>query len=126
MAKKKDSHDNLEGTEHPQDSEPSRGSQNNGEEPKRPGGRTTARWKQFVFQQLPAGSDQEIADRLNEIAHEEGYDYHCSPQAVARWREAEAASQAAPVAEEGIAYAVLRDLMRLLGKEGLKKFIDSL
>jgi hypothetical protein len=125
MAKKNDSEDAIEGTDRLQDSGPSPGPGDD-EEPKRAGGRTIARWKQMVFQQLPAGTDQEIADRLNEIAHEEGYDYHCSPQAVARWREAEAASQAAPQAEEGIAYAVLRDLIRLLGKDGLKKFIDSL
>jgi hypothetical protein len=126
MAKKREPDDDSDGVERRERSGILQGPSDNGEDPKRAGGRTIARWKQLVFQQLPGGTDQEIADRLNEIAHEEGYDYHCSPHAVARWREAEAASQAAPVAEEGIGYAVLRDLIRLLAKDGLKKFIDSL
>ena len=101
------------------------------EELKRAGGRTTARWKQQAFAELAEGDDQTVASRLNQIAHEEGYDYHCTPAAVARWRQAEASSHLNGVVpsgeqEDGYAIVVLRQLVHLPGKEAVKKLIDSL
>ena len=100
------------------------------EEPKRAGGRTIARWKQEVFKELPNGSDEEIAQRLNELAQEEGYAYRCSATAVARWREEYATpsvtAQAQPQGQEGPAIVMLRQLVALLGKDGVKKLVDSL
>ncbi len=55
----------------------------------------------------------------------------CSPEAIARWRQADAGPHSASPAgqgsgEEGHAILVLRQFVFLLGKEAVKKLIDSL
>jgi hypothetical protein len=128
MAKKRDEAGNSDGM--PQQREATE-SNAPGDESHRAGGRTIARWKQAVFAEMPEGTDQQIADRINQIAREEGYDYSCSADAVARWRQPELTPsptrQTPPQPEEeGHAYVVLRQLVYLLGKDAVKKLIDSL
>src|SRR5262249_46164907 len=92
---------------------------------KQPAGRTIGKWKAQVAKELPEGTDEQVAARLRRIAEEEGFDYeNCTAATVAKWRE-EAAREAAEE-KEGHAIVVLRQLVRLLGKEGVKKLIDSL
>src|SRR5262245_38709818 len=98
-------------------------------------------WRKTAFNELPTGTDQQIADRVNALAAEAGFaGYTVSPDGVAKWRSAPAsarpARQAARVsrqhavgtarvtAQEGEAIPVLRQLVRLLGKEEVKRIID--
>jgi hypothetical protein len=133
MAKKKEEGDTETGNEEgaqTQESDTTAEAGSESDDLKRAGGRTIARWKQQVFAELPEGNDQQIAERMNQIAHEEGYDYRCSPAAIARWRQAEPAKVSGDSSsggqEEGHAYVVLRQLVYLLGKDVVKKLIDSL
>ena len=48
------------------------------------GGRTIAAWKQAAG--FPHGSDEDIANRINQLAKEGGYAYECMPATVAKWR----------------------------------------
>jgi hypothetical protein len=80
----------------------------------------------------PTGATKKIADRINQIAREEGYDCSCSADVVAPWRQPEPLpgttrqAQPQPEQQEGHAYVILRQLVFLLGKEAVKKLIDSL
>ncbi len=126
MAKKREDYD----TDQPETTSASTPGQD-GDELRRAGGRTIARWKQAVFKEMPAGSDEQIAERLTQLARQEGFDYTCTPEAVARWRQADAAPHSPSPArqesqEEGHAIVVLRQLVFLLGKDAVKKLIDSL
>jgi|SRR5579884_3569481 len=66
---------------------------------KRAGGRTIAGWKKRAFNELPAGSDAEVAARITAFAREGEYDYECSPELVGRWRAAPPARKAEPAPE---------------------------
>lgn len=101
---------------------------------RRAGGRTIARWKAKAHDDLPTeASDVDVATAINRLAREEGADYACTAAQVAKWREAgtwppaEHAPETAPAPEgEGHGIVVLRQLVYLLGKDGVKKLIDSL
>ena len=131
MAKKNDAEDDSPKTPSAENNDAGEHGDSESDEPKRPGGRTIARWKQQVFGELPQGNDQEIAERMNQVAVEEGYDYKCSPAAIARWRQADAAARKPGVPgsgehDEGHAIVVLRQLVYLLGKDGVKRLVDAL
>jgi hypothetical protein len=114
----------------------------NGEGKRRAGGRTIARWKGLAHEKHPDAGDEEIAGCISRLALDEGYDYDCDAEQVAKWRDAgtwppaQAASddaqqdappdEAAPALKDGYGIAVLRQLIRLLGKDGVKRLIDSL
>jgi hypothetical protein len=92
-------------------------------------------WRKKAFEELPTGSDQEIADRVNALAKAEGFDWAATPDQVAKWRSARAAVRpgrkarlAVKVSQggEGEAIPVLRQLVRLLGKEEVKRLVDGL
>jgi hypothetical protein len=91
-------------------------------------------WRKKAFEEMPTGSDQEVADRVTALAKEEGFDWTATPDQVARWRSAPAAKpgrkarQVAPASldSEGEALPVLRQLVRLLGKEEVKRLVDGL
>jgi hypothetical protein len=92
-------------------------------------------WRKKAFEELPGGSDEEIADRVTALAREEGFDWAATPDQVAKWRAAPPAAkpgrkarQVATVSQggEGEAIPVLRQLVRLLGKEEVKRLVDAL
>ena len=105
---------------------------------KRAGGRTIAGWKKEAFEDLRNGSDEEIAAEINRRAKFSGHDYVCTPEMVRKWRgagakrdkgAAAAAARGAagrPVKDEGEAIWIMKELVRLLGKEAVKGLVDRL
>ena len=92
---------------------------------KRPGGRLIASWKQKVLSQ--EGTNEELAERFNELAKD--HDYHVTAEKIAEWKQSpgkEKARRGQNRTPEGEAFAVLRDLVRLLGKEQVKRLVDGL
>jgi hypothetical protein len=96
----------------------------------RPGGRLVAHWQRLVCSQMPFSSDQARADRLNQIAQEQGWDYSCTRLDFSRLRLALVGIHVPDLAEsprqECDSLVVLRQLIRQFGKEGVKQLIDSL
>lgn len=95
---------------------------------RKPGGRTIGRWKVLARQELPEGTDEQVAAAVNRMAKEEGFAYSCDAALAAKWREADAKQPPAlpTPEEEGYGIVVLRQLVHLLGKEGTKRLIDAL
>jgi|SRR6516162_145752 hypothetical protein len=103
------------------------------------GGRTIAAWKAAAG--FPHGSDENIANRINQLAKEGGYAYECSAATVAKWRNTGGKAKASkparsrpqptatPVSRqsnEGEGIVVLRQLVKLLGRDGVKRLVDGL
>src|SRR5262245_13229299 len=92
-------------------------------------------WRKKAFEELPGGSNQEIADRVSALAKEEGFDWAATADQVAKWRSAKASGRPGRKVRlvvkesqggEGEAIPVLRQLVRLLGKEEVKRLVDGL
>jgi hypothetical protein len=79
---------------------------------------------------MPFSNDQDRADRFNEIAREKGWDHRCTRFDFARLRVAAAGiclpSLEQPQSEAGDPLAVLRQLVRQMGKDAVKQLVDSL
>jgi hypothetical protein len=120
-------------------------------EVKNVGGRTIANWKDRLRQDYPeafktdphatsqAGRIKAMADAVNKWAQEGGYSFNCDSATVVKWLEQEEAKGTKPTRtrpeptsadrsqdEEGEALATLRTLVKLLGKDAVKKLIDGL
>jgi hypothetical protein len=97
---------------------------------KRPAALTIAHWQRRVFAEMPFSGDQERAERFNEIAREQGWNYSATRYDFARLRMAAAgvqlSSPAQPRSEAGDPLVLLRQLVRQFGKDGVKKLVDSL
>jgi hypothetical protein len=93
---------------------------------KRVGPSTIAHWQPLVFAEMPFSSDQDRAERLNEIAWDNG----CTRHDFARLCVAAAGVQLPglepPQSEAADPLALLRQLVRQMGKEAVKKLVDSL
>jgi hypothetical protein len=98
-------------------------------------GRTIASWKEAARAKLPDGTPEDLAKWINDKAKEEGYDYLITPDKVAAkvkngGDELEHVASMQPEIQSVTsgavtpAMAALRELIRLLGKEELKKLID--
>jgi hypothetical protein len=114
----------------------------NGDDRRKAGGRTIARWKAQAHADLsPEAGDEEVAAFIGRLAREEGYDYDCDAEQVGKWRnngtwpppsqesaqrEDAEPSPADPSQREGYGLVVLRQLVHLLGKDGVKRLVDSL
>src|SRR5262245_3024364 len=93
-------------------------------------------WRRKAFEELPSGSNEDIAARVNALASEAGFtDWSASPEQVAKWRSARASGKpgrkarlTATVSQggEGAALPVLRQLVHLLGKDEVKRLVDGL
>src|SRR5262245_49631553 len=71
VAKKKEAEGDGVSSELPAANQASAEPDENSENLKRAGGRTIARWKQQAFEDLPTGTDKEIAEYINQTAKEE-------------------------------------------------------
>jgi hypothetical protein len=96
-------------------------------------------WRKKAFEELPTGSDQEVADRVIELARSEGFtEWSVSPEKVAAWRLAKSSGRQPRRARqdgagvrrsgggEGEAITVLRTLVQLIGKDEVKRVVDGL
>lgn len=106
----------------------------------RPDAARIAGWWRRALLRWPRGSDEQVAALVNEYAGEDGFaEFVCLPFDLVDWRESGVPEQpeppapppparprAGPAREEGRGVAVLRRLVRLLGKEGTKRLIDTL
>jgi len=103
---------------------------------KRVSGGHVRSWRKAAFEELPNGSNDDIASRVNALASKAGFTgYSVGPEQVAKWRSAPAPGKpgrkpkkgtATNNGGEGEAIPVLRQLVQLVGKEGAKRLIDTL
>jgi hypothetical protein len=110
---------------------------------KKVGGRTIAGWKAALAAERidlsnPA-DDVKAVDRLNAYAKDGGYGgWTATAEMLAKWRKGDGKPKTAKARgsapgsargedeDEGEATAMLRQLVRLLGKEAVKRLVDSL
>ena len=103
---------------------------------KRVSGGHVRSWRKAAFEELPDGSNDDIAAKVNALASKAGFTgYSVGPEQVKKWRSAPPAakpgrkgrqSTTAGRGGEGEAIPVLRQLVQLVGKEEVKRIVDGL
>src|SRR5262245_41260158 len=93
-------------------------------------------WRKAAFEELPNGTNEDIAARVNALAGKAGFaGYAVGPDQVDKWRSAPAPAKPGRKARqvttansrgEGQVIPVLRQLVQLVGKEEVKRIVDGL
>lgn len=101
-----------------------------------PSGGHVRGWRKTALEALPSGTDEEVAQRVTELAREAGYTTWAdtaekvkasrSPKSTKRAAGRKPSQATTSNGNEGEALGTLRQLVQLLGREQVKKIIDTL